>query len=454
LSSRSGVSNERLPDSFPPGNCPSASPIAERSLAGCCGWWLLAGALLGAAEAVTRRLFFGPAALGALAGAAVAGAGGRSWLQAGAFAVIVAAGLAARSALLGPYHKAVVRQGRMAGTATVVEQVNDHAGLVRYGGKDWAARSFGTVIPPGARVGIAGMADDSAVRVYPKDAGRQPGTGMGGPARPAPAMRVTWREASAARGKLTGGYLLAPEERLRLLEVSLARWRYTDRLFGRALLYCAGLGCALVVAAGAVGLPSALRAARGDGVRGVFTAQSLSCSKACFWTGTFTSGNGQVRPDVTYDDELPATTHPGSIVPALYPGSSNEVFAVRGSTTWLMYIVLISLASAGLLASLWLGPIRYLRRRQRGRVTAAADVVNYHNGWAGQEPARPATVRHLPASADILAPARCTRIRQFSVVHSVSPRTANGVRRLGVLDPTRSLSGQSVVSAGVTTGRP
>jgi len=50
---------------------------------------------------------------------------------------------------------------------------------------------------------------------------------------------------------------------------------------------------------------------------------------------------------------------------------SKEVFAVHGSTTWHIYVVLIPLAAAGLVSSLWLGPVRYLRRRRRARSLAS-----------------------------------------------------------------------------------
>jgi len=44
--------------------------------------WLVFAALMGPAEAATRRLLFGAASLGALAGAATAVADAQLWLQA------------------------------------------------------------------------------------------------------------------------------------------------------------------------------------------------------------------------------------------------------------------------------------------------------------------------------------------------------------------------------------
>jgi hypothetical protein len=117
-------------------------------------------------------------------------------------------------------------------------------------------------------------------------------------------------------------------------------------------------------------LMPAIDATRGDGVRGVFLAQTLSCSKSCQWTGTFTSARQIVR-GVLYEDTLPASTHAGSTVPARYPGGSDlkAVFAVRGSTAWIAYVVLLLGSAIALWASLWFGPIRYLRRRSAEALT-------------------------------------------------------------------------------------
>jgi hypothetical protein len=90
-------------------------------------------------------------------------------------------------------------------------------------------------------------------------------------------------------------------------------------------------------------LGPAIGAARGDGARGVFLAQTLFCPKSCEWAGTFMSTAGQIVHGVVYEDSLPPSTHAGSAVPALYPGGSDprEVFADRGSTAWIAYLVLL-----------------------------------------------------------------------------------------------------------------
>jgi len=332
--------------------------------------WLVVAALLGPAEARTRRLYAAAGSAGALAGAAVAAAGLHFWPQVLCFAITTALGLAARPALLRPYLRAVARRGRQTGTATVVDQVSPDRGRVRYGGAEWDARSLGGVIRPGTRVGVAGLLGDSVLYVYPKAVARQAKTA----ARSAPVKRVSWREGAYARGRLTGGYLLSPEERLRLQQVSHARWRYTDRLLARGMIAFVAVSCAGLLAIGALGVGPAIRAARGEGERGMFTAVSLYCTRTCTWTGTFTVGDTPVLPDANYEGKLPNGTRVGDTFPALYPGGSNEVFAIHGSTTWVFYAMLMPLAAAGLVGSIWIGPVRYLRRRGNEQATSGSDT--------------------------------------------------------------------------------
>jgi hypothetical protein len=83
------------------------------------------------------------------------------------------------------------------------------------------------------------------------------------------------------------------------------------------------------------------------------------------WVGTFSSAGGWALRDLAYYDQPPPGTHAGSVIPALYPGGSNEVFAPHGSHSWLQILVTM-IFTAGLLAvGLWAGPIRYLRRRRQ-----------------------------------------------------------------------------------------
>ena len=259
--------------------------------------WLALGALLGVAERFTARLHFGPIALGALAGTVAAAVGWSYSVQAGAFAAVTTVGLALRGTLLASYQRAAVRRGGIVRSATVTEPVSDHAGRVRYAGREWRALSSGQFIPPGTKVTVTGLADETTLRVYPKEVVQQAVT----MAQREPPHRVSWREASKARGKLSGGDPLTPEERLRLANVSHQRWRYIDRLWGRVMVSFVGLMSAVILALSPLGLVPAIRAAQGTGVRGIFTAQTMSCSRTCQWTGTFTSA-GQIVHGVVYDD--------------------------------------------------------------------------------------------------------------------------------------------------------
>jgi len=333
-------------------------------------WWLVVAALFGFAEARTRQLYAGAGSAGALVGAAVAAAGLHFGPQVLCFAVTAALGVAARPVLLRPYLRAVARRGWQAGTAIVVDQVSRDSGRVRYGGVEWDARSLGPVIQAGTKVGVAGLVGESVLDVYPNAAARLAVKA----ARSAAVKRVSGREADYARGRLTGGYLLSPEERVRLMQVLHARWLYTDRLFNRGMVAFAAVSCAALLAIGALGLGPAIRAAHGEGERGVFTAVSLSCDRTCTWSGAFTVDDTTVVSNATYDDKLPQGTKAGDIFPALYPGGSNEVFAIHGSSTWVLYAVLMPLAAAGLVGSLWVGPVRYLRRRRNEQAPFGSDT--------------------------------------------------------------------------------
>jgi hypothetical protein len=251
----------------------------------------------------------------------------------------------------------------MTGTATVSEQVGGDSGRVRYGGADWAARSVGAAIAPGTKVVVVGLADEDVLLVFPEEAARQ-ATKV---ARDAPLTFVSWREASAARGTLNGGYLLSPDERVRLLYISQARRRYADRIYWPAFFSFVSVFCAAIFIAILLSMGPVLRAARGQGSRGVFTATTLSCDKTCSWEGTFTFRNGTILPHVTYADSLPASVSLGSTVPALFPGGSNTVYAVRGSTSWLYLLWLLPLVAGGLAVTVWLGPAKYVRLHREAR---------------------------------------------------------------------------------------
>lgn len=90
-----------------------------------------------------------------------------------------------------------------------------------------------------------------------------------------------------------------------------------------------------------VDLPGALRAARGEGRAGTFTAGQRDCSRVrlaevCDWYGTYDSGDGKVHiPKILLDADTPK--HPGERVPVLFEGRRDPavVYLTRGSKDWL-----------------------------------------------------------------------------------------------------------------------
>ncbi|MCO5996371.1 hypothetical protein [Actinoallomurus rhizosphaericola] len=78
-----------------------------------------------------------------------------------------------------------------------------------------------------------------------------------------------------------------------------------------------------------------LRAARGDGRPGVFTAERLDCAKRCLWYGTFRpdAGSGS-RADVWLEGARHGDVGTGAAVPAVDTGASRYVFSAGGSPHW------------------------------------------------------------------------------------------------------------------------
>jgi hypothetical protein len=142
-------------------------------------------------------------------------------------------------------------------------------------------------------------------------------------------------------------------------------------------------------------LPSAVRAARGDGLAGTFVAEVRHCGRgSCSWEGTFTSADGSVRlADVTLGTDTPR--RPGDRVAALMEDGPDawEVYLADGDRTWI-WILAIMTATAGHLV--WCG---WWLIRGRG----AAAARGRHSGsrrdephpvWDGSEPGtRPTETR-------------------------------------------------------------
>jgi membrane protein implicated in regulation of membrane protease activity len=137
--------------------------------------WLIAAAVLAAAEYFTLTLALGLLAAAALVAAVVAGQGGGVLLQVLAFAIAAAVGLLivrpiARRQLT---HPPLVREGSYALVGTrgvVVEEVTGTRGLVKLAGEVWSARAFdeSQVIAAGSQVDVMEI-DGATAIVYPRE---------------------------------------------------------------------------------------------------------------------------------------------------------------------------------------------------------------------------------------------------------------------------------------------
>ncbi|WP_329600117.1 NfeD family protein [Streptomyces pseudovenezuelae] len=137
--------------------------------------WLLAAAVLGAAEFFTLTLVLGLLSGAALVTAVVAGVGVGALGQAVAFAVTATAGLV----LVRPLalrllaQQPLIREGSDAlvgKRAEVVQEVTATHGLIKLAGEEWSARALdeSLVIPAGALVDVMEIEGATAI-VYPRE---------------------------------------------------------------------------------------------------------------------------------------------------------------------------------------------------------------------------------------------------------------------------------------------
>jgi hypothetical protein len=139
---------------------------------------------------------------------------------------------------------------------------------------------------------------------------------------------------------------------------------------------------AAVAYVGLSGLDQGLRAARGEGVPGVFTADSLTCvqhpgHESCTCTGVFTpgadisdtgtpgaAGTGGEARDVYLHAAGHGTCREGEPVPAVDAGAANRVYGPDGSREWLFSLALLagSLAACAAVALVW---ARWARSRSQ-----------------------------------------------------------------------------------------
>jgi membrane protein implicated in regulation of membrane protease activity len=123
--------------------------------------WLVAAGCLAVGEMVTLALILGMFAVGALAAAGVAVAGGGLVFQATAFAgtsavLVVALRPVARRHLHSPPALATGIDALIGEKGTVVEPVDGETGRVKIKGEVWSARAFpeGRVLPAGTPVRV------------------------------------------------------------------------------------------------------------------------------------------------------------------------------------------------------------------------------------------------------------------------------------------------------------
>ena len=137
--------------------------------------WLIAAAVLGAAELLTATLALIFLAIGALAAALTSALGGDVGLQIAAFVLASLAGIL----LIRPLGlKRLQRRPHLrTGTAALVGQtgyvladVSPHGGRIRIGGEEWSARPYDemSVIPSGVTVDILQIKGATAL-VHPRE---------------------------------------------------------------------------------------------------------------------------------------------------------------------------------------------------------------------------------------------------------------------------------------------
>ncbi|WEH12452.1 NfeD family protein [Streptomyces sp. VNUA24] len=138
-------------------------------------FWLVAAAVLGAAEFFTLTLVFGLLAGAALVAAVVAGVGIGLLGQLVALAAASAAGLLIMRPVVLRHmaQQPLVRDGTDAligKRAEVMQEVTATRGLIRLSGEDWSARALdeSLVIPVGALVDVMEIEGATAI-VYPRE---------------------------------------------------------------------------------------------------------------------------------------------------------------------------------------------------------------------------------------------------------------------------------------------
>ncbi|MFI9596772.1 hypothetical protein [Nonomuraea sp. NPDC052265] len=135
-------------------------------------------------------------------------------------------------------------------------------------------------------------------------------------------------------------------------------------------------------------LGTVVRAARGDGVPGVFVPRTLACithpgHESCVWTGDFRSDDGATgRTGVEMYASDRYTHRAGQPVRAVDIGSGGRVYGPGGSNEW-VFSALLLVVALGLLWFLHAGSLRRLLPASSRPGLAPGPEVAAHSEAAG-----------------------------------------------------------------------
>ncbi|KOX22086.1 hypothetical protein [Nocardiopsis sp. NRRL B-16309] len=133
---------------------------------------------------------------------------------------------------------------------------------------------------------------------------------------------------------------------------------------------------------GLAGLDQGLRAARGEGAPGVFTATALTCvqhpgHESCGCDGTFTAADGGPAREVTLHGAGRDTCVVGTEIAAVDAGADTRVYGPDGSREWIFSAFLLAGASLAVLWSAFQGVLALLdRARHRSDSSPARESAH------------------------------------------------------------------------------
>jgi hypothetical protein len=160
----------------------------------------------------------------------------------------------------------------------------------------------------------------------------------------------------------------------------------------RRFVWLVAIGfCGFVIWGAGSHLGPGLRAAHGEGIPGLWTAQEQNSGS---WSGEFVSSSGTVTlPNVSYAGSL-SSVQAGMVVPALDAGASNEVYPLTGSDKWVRDLIGVVGGTLALIALLARG-FYVARRRRRAppadyldQAVAPADYLTQAAAPRGRMPRR------------------------------------------------------------------